>query len=108
MKTAFIEAIKDIAPVILITSVSASFIKGAKTIREYIKALMASYLVGIPAAFLVEYLVRDPEAQMLKYTVVITFSTFGICSFNGLFKIFKHFEESPEDLIEEIKNGKHQ
>ncbi len=103
MKKEFIETIIEVAPVIFIVSVAASFLKGAKTVVEYFKALLASYLVGLPAACITEYFIRDPEAWMLKYAVVLALAAFGICVFNGLFKIFKHFEENPENTIDEIK-----
>lgn len=102
MRKEFLDAIVDIAPIIFIVSVASSFLKGAKTIMEYIKALIASYIVGIPGAFLTEYLFPNPEGQMLKYVVVLTLGTGGICIFNGVFKIFKAFEEHPTEVIEEI------
>lgn len=102
MKKEFLDAVMDIAPVIFIVSLTSSFLKGAKTAMEYLKALVASYVLGIPGAFLVEYFVTNPNAWMLKYIAVLTLGTFGICLFNGLFKIFKHFENHPEEVIDEI------
>lgn len=105
MKKEFVDTIIEVAPVIFSVSIAASFLKGAKTVVEYFKALLASYLVGLPAACITEYFIRAPEAWMLKYAVVLALAAFGICVFNGLFKIFKHFEEHPEKTIDEIKRG---
>lgn len=102
MKKEFIDAVLDITPIIAIVSISSSFVKGVKSMKEYIKALIASYIVGIPGSFLAEHIFPFPEKQTLKYVVVLTLGTFGICIFNGIFKIFKHFESNPAEVIEVI------
>lgn len=102
MKKEFLDAVLELAPVIFAVSMASSFLKGAKTIMEYIKALIASYILGIPAAFVVEYSFTNPNVWMLKYVVVLTIGAFGICLFNGIFKIFKHFEHHPGQVIDKI------
>lgn len=102
MKKEFIDVVSDLAPIIFTVSVASSFLKGAKTMLEYIKALIASYVLGIPGAFLVEYFFTNPNSWMLKYTIVLTIGAFGICLFNGIFKIFKHFESHPTEVIDNI------
>lgn len=106
MKKEFLEAIVDVAPVIFIVSVASSFLKGAKTVMEYFKALIASYILGIPGAVAVEYFVTSPNAWMLKYIAVLTIGAFGICLFNGIFKIFKHFEQEPIETIKNVRKFK--
>lgn len=100
MKKEFIEIVFDLAPVIFTVSVASSFLKGAKTAMEYFKALIASYVLGIPAALIVEYSIHD---QMMKYAIVLSVGAFGICLFNGIFKIFKRFESDPAAAVKELK-----
>lgn len=102
MKKEFVDTVIDIAPIISIMSIGSSFVKGVKSMKEYIKALIASYIVGIPGSFLAEYIFPSPEKQTLKYAVVLTLGTFGICIFNGMFKIFKHFESNSVDVLDTI------
>lgn len=105
MKKEFVEVVTDIAPIIFSVSIASSFLKGARTVTEYLKALIASYVLGIPGAFLVEYFFTDPNAWMLKYIAVLTIGAFGICLFNGIFKIFKKFEQDPVKTIKTIRKG---
>lgn len=103
MKREFVDLVIDISPAIFIVSVLSSWLKGMNSFWEYVKALVASFITGIPAACLAEHYLTDP---MLKYTIVLSVGAFGICTFNGLFKIFKHFEEKPEEVIKDIKRIK--
>ena len=48
-----------------------------------------------------EDLIRN-AAWALKYAVVLGCGTFGVCLFNGTFKIIKHFEKDPEGLIDDV------
>ncbi len=104
MKKEFIDLVGDIAPIIFIVSIASSFLKGARRVIDYIKSLIASYLLGIPAALLMEYFFPGGEAWGLKYMIVLTVGTFGVCLFNGTFKVIKHFEEEPEEFIERIRH----
>lgn len=96
------DLILDILPAICATSLISTFLKGTKGFLQYIKALCASLILGVPAALLVEYLCHDP---MIKYAIVLAVSSFGICLFNGLFKIFKGFEEDPAGTVQKIKES---
>ena len=102
MKKEFWDLILEVAPVIFIVSVASSFIKGVKSLVEYFKSLIASYLLGIPSALLVEYFFPEDAAWTLKYAIVLGCGTFGVCLFNGTFKMFKHFEKDPEKVIDEV------
>lgn len=104
MKKEFINLVSDIAPVIFIVSISSSFLKGTRRVMDYLKSLIASYLLGIPAALLMEYFFPGAEAWGLKYMIVLTVGTFGVCLFNGTFKVIKHFEEEPVEFIEKIRH----
>ena len=100
MKKEFVDLVVDISPAIFIVSILSSWLKGLSGFWEYLKALVASFITGIPAACLAEHYLTDP---MMKYTIVLSVGAFGICLFNGLFKIFKHFETDPVEVIEDIK-----
>lgn len=100
LKKEFIDLVIDISPAIFIVSILSSWLKGVRSFLEYLKALIASFITGIPAACLAEHYLSDP---MIKYTVVLSVGAFGICLFNGLFKIFKGFEQDPVHTIKEIK-----
>lgn len=104
MKKAVVDMVVEFAPAIFIVSILSSFLKGMKSLIEYLRSLIASYLLGIPSALLMEYFFPGDEALGLKYAVVLTVGTFGVCLFNGTFKIIKHFEEEPEEVISEIKH----
>lgn len=100
MKKEFVDLVMDISPAIFVVSVLSSWLKGVKSFFEYIKALIASFITGIPAACLAEHYLTDP---MIKYTIVLSVGAFGICLFNGIFKIFKRFEEDPIQVVEEFE-----
>ena len=100
MKKEFIDLVTDIAPAIFVVSIFSSWLKGARGFLEYMKAVVASFITGIPAACLSEHYLTDP---LLKYTIVLSVGAFGICLFNGIFKIFQHFEANPIDTLEEIR-----
>lgn len=108
MKKELITDLTDIIPLIACASILASYIKGVFGVKEYFKSLAASFLVGIPAAFVVEYFFTSPNAWLLKDAIILVSGSFGICLFNGVFKIFKGFEQDPLHTIKEIKgNDKH-
>ncbi len=96
----------DIAPLLIFSSLMASYLKGVKGLTEYFKSTIASLLVGIPASFITEFLITSPNAWLIKYTIVLISGSFGICIFNGIFKIFKGFEENPIDTIKKVKKIK--
>lgn len=102
MKKEFWDMLLEPSPIIFFVSIASSFLKGVKSMVEYLKSLIASYLLGIPAALLMEHFFPGDAAWALKYTVVLGCGTFGVCLFNGTFKIIKHFEKDPEGLIEEV------
>lgn len=106
MKREVVDMVIEFAPAIFIVSVLSSFLKGMKSLIEYLKSLIASYLLGIPSALLMEYFFPGDESLGLKYAVVLTVGTFGVCLFNGTFKVIKHFEEEPEEFIERIRHDK--
>lgn len=101
MKKEFVDMIVEFGPLIVIVSLLASWLKGAKTMVEYLKSLIASFILGIPAACLVEYFGSNPDIWLLKYVVVLAVGVFGICIFNGTFKIFKRYEDHPKEVIDE-------
>jgi hypothetical protein len=102
VKQEFWNLLLELAPVIFIVSIASSFLKGVRRVMEYLKSLIASYLLGIPAALLMEYFFPGDAAWALKYAVVLGCGTFGVCLFNGTFKIIKHFEKDPEGLIDDV------
>ncbi len=103
MSKEFWKDLLDIIPLIAVSSVLASYLKGIKGLQEYIKSLIASFLVGIPAAFVAEFFITSPNAWLLKDAIILVSGSFGICVFNGIFKIFKGFEKDPVHTIKEIK-----
>lgn len=106
MKKTVVDMVVEFAPAIFIVSIASSFLKGMKSLSDYFKSLIASYLLGIPSALLMEYFFPGDAALGLKYAVVLTVGTFGVCLFNGTFKVIKHFEEEPEKFIERIHHDK--
>lgn len=100
MKREFWNLFLELAPVIAAVSIASSFLKGVRSMTEYLKSLVASWLLGIPVGLLMEHFY--PDAWALKYAIVLGCGTFGICVFNGTFKIFKHFEKDPEGMIDEV------
>lgn len=100
----FLEVVKEFTPIIIIVSVISTFLKGGKTLMEYIKAPLAALIFGLPAVCFVEW--WNPDSTLLKYCIVIIVSSWSICIFNGTFKIFKKFEENPIECVNEIKELK--
>lgn len=108
MKKEFWDLLTELAPMIFVVSIASSFLKGVRRLTEYLKSLIASWLLGIPAALLMEYFFPGEQAWSLKYAVVLGFGTFGVCLFNGTFKMIKHFEANPEEVIDDITHrGRH-
>lgn len=106
MKKEFIDLVTDIAPIIFTVSLASSFLKGMRRVSEYMKSLIASYLLGIPSALLMEFFYPGDQAWGLKYVIVLAAGSYGICLFNGTFKMVKHFEEEPEEIFNHLKKGK--
>lgn len=102
MQREITDFILEICPAICAVSMLSTFLKGTKGLLQYIKALCASLILGVPTALFVEYMFHDP---MIKYAIVLSVSSFGICLFNGLFKIFKGFEEAPVEAVQKIKES---
>lgn len=106
MKKEFWDLLLELAPVIFVVSIASSFLKGVRSVIEYCKSLIASYLLGIPSALLMEYFFPVDTAWALKYAVVLGCGTFGVCLFNGTFKMIKHFEQEPEKVIDNVIHHK--
>lgn len=100
----FMEILKEFAPILVIVSLMSTFLKGGKTLIEYVKAPLAALILGIPAVCLVEW--WNPDNTFLKYGIVIVISSWSICLFNGAFKIFKRFEEDPLQFAHDMKEIK--
>lgn len=100
----FFEVVKEFAPLLIVVSLISTFLKGGKSLMEYVKAPLAALILGLPAVCFVEW--WNPDSTFLKYCIVIIISSWSICIFNGTFQIFKKFEKSPLECVAEIKDIK--
>lgn len=102
MKKAIYEFVAELIFWAIIIGMLSAFVKGVNTMMDFMKNCVASILVVVPTGLLLEYYDIEP---FLKYTIVSVTGSFGICLFNGLGKIFKKFEENPEEFIKRVRKN---